>query len=124
MHLIVLVRDERPDLVEKFRAAGVNHEAQGTIDFSGRVPPPDKPLNGRADARPNGVGRTENHFGGENGIDLERSQNGRTAGFLLFWVSTCQPLAREENGLFPCRPIENVRLQIVARYGIADAGQH
>jgi hypothetical protein len=59
---------------------------------------PDKALNDRADAHPNGVCRAVDHLGGEDGVDSECGQNGRAASFLLLLVSAPQPLAREENG--------------------------
>src|SRR5258706_10585542 len=88
------------------------------------MPAPHDLANGGADACPNGIGRAEDHFGSEDGIYLERGQNGRATGFLLFRVPARQPLAGEENGFFPSRLIKNFRLQpFVAESGITDALQ-
>ena len=43
MHLIVFVRDERPDLIEEFGRPVLIMNRRRAIDFLGRVPLPDQP---------------------------------------------------------------------------------
>src|SRR6266581_47040 len=118
--LLVFVSDERPDRIKEFRSARREHESEGAIYLSGRVPARYKSLNGPGDLRPHFFSGAEDHLGGEDWIDLERGDDCHSARGTLLRVAASQTLDSKQNGFLPCRQIEDFRLQRLAPFGIGD----
>ena len=106
--LVVFVRDERPDAIAEFSATGDDHESDRAIDLPGRVPAFHEVFNARTHPLPDRLGRTPDHFRGEHRIDLERGEDGLRAYFLLFLVSSGEPLACEQDRLLPSAFVQDV----------------
>lgn len=124
MNLFALVREKRPEEVEKLMPPGGDHEAYRAVDFADSVPTADEAQDVRADDVPHIVRRAEDHFSRKDRIDIKGSQDGNATGRYVLPIPARCAFDREQNRLSPRALIEHLLFQPFARREVTDRLQH